>query len=55
MAVLPAVTAILLHHRDMDSETDCNIVGTEGRGNGCSACSYGSTVTSQCYGYIDCR
>ena len=44
--VLPAVTAILLHHRDMDSGTDCNIVGTEGRGNGGSACSYCNTITS---------
>jgi len=46
MVVLPAVTAILLHHRDMDSGTDCNIVGTEGRGNGGSACSYCNTITS---------
>jgi len=28
MAVLPAVTAILLHHSAMDTVTDCNFVST---------------------------
>jgi hypothetical protein len=28
MAVLPAVTAVLLHHRAMDIWTDCNVVST---------------------------
>jgi len=28
MAVLPAVTAVLLHHIAMDTWTDCNIVST---------------------------
>jgi hypothetical protein len=28
MAVLPAVTAVLLHHSAMDSGTDCNDVST---------------------------
>ena len=53
MAVLPAVTAVLLHHSAMDIWTDCNGVSTGYRGNGGSACSYCSTVTSQCYGYMD--
>jgi hypothetical protein len=53
MAVLPAVTAVLLHHSAMDTWTDCNVVSTRERGNVGSACSYCSTVTSQCYGYMD--
>ena len=28
MAVLPAVTAVLLHHIAMDTWTDCNVVST---------------------------
>ena len=28
MAVLPAVTAVLLHHCAMDTWTDCNVVST---------------------------
>ena len=28
MAVLPAVTAVLLHHSAMDTRTDCNVVNT---------------------------
>ena len=28
MAVLPAVTAVLLHHSAMDICTDCNVVST---------------------------
>jgi len=53
MAVLPAVTAGLLHHSAMDTWTDCSVVSTGYRGNGGSACSYCSTVTSHCYGYRD--
>jgi len=53
MAFLPAVTAVLLHNSPMDTWTDCSVVSTGYRGNGVSACSYCSTVTSQCYGYID--
>ena len=53
MAVLPAVTAVLLHHSAMDTWTDCNVVSRGQRGNGGSACSYCSTVTSQCYGCMD--
>jgi hypothetical protein len=53
MAVLPTVTAVLLHHSAMDIWTDCNDVATGKRGNGVSACSYCSTVTSKCYGYMD--
>ena len=53
MAVLPAVTAVLLHHIAMDTWTDCNVLSTGGMVNGGSACSYCSTVSSQCYGYMD--
>jgi hypothetical protein len=53
MAVLPAVTGVLLHHSATDTWTDNNAVGTGYRGNGGSACSYWSTVTSQCYGCMD--
>jgi hypothetical protein len=28
MAVLPAVTAVLLHHSAMDTWTECNVVST---------------------------
>jgi len=48
MAVLPAVTAVLLHQSAMDTWTEGNVVGNDG-----SACNYCSTVTSQCYGYMD--
>ena len=48
-----AVTAVLLHHSVVDIWTDCNAISTWKRGNGGSACSYCSTVTSQCYGYMD--
>jgi len=27
MAAVPAVTAVLLHHCDMDTGTDCRVVG----------------------------
>ena len=53
MAVLPAVTTVLLHHSVMDTWTDCNVLSTGLEGNDGSACSYCSTVTSQCKGYID--
>ena len=46
MAVLPAVPAILLLQCAIDTWTDCNVVSTGLRGNGVSACSYCSTVTS---------
>ena len=53
MAVLPAVTAVLLHHSAMDIWTEGNVVSTGERGNEGSACSYRSTVTAQCFGYMD--
>ena len=53
MAVLPAVTAVQLHHRAMDKWTDSNVVSTGYRVNGGTACNYCSTITSQCYGYMD--
>ena len=28
MAVMPAVTAVLLHHSAMDNGTDCSVVST---------------------------
>jgi len=53
MAVLSAVTAVLLHHIAMYIWTDCNAVSTGYRGNGGFAYSYCSTVTSQSYEYMD--
>jgi len=53
MAVLSTVTAVLLHPSAVDIWNDCSAVSTGQRKNGGSACSYCSTVTSQCYGYID--
>ena len=53
IVVLPGVTAVLLHHSDMDTWTDCIIFSTGYRRNGRSACSYCSTLTSQFYGYMD--
>ena len=50
IAVLPAVTAVLLHHSAMDTWTDSNGISAGLRGNGGSACSYYSTDTSKCYG-----
>jgi len=49
MAVLPTVTAVLLHHSAMDTWTDCHAVSTGKMGNGGSVCSYCGTVTSLCY------
>jgi len=34
MAVMPAVTAVLLHHSAMDTGTDCSVGSTGKRGNG---------------------
>jgi len=45
MAVLSAVTAVLLHHSALDTWTDYSVVNTGVRGNGGSVCSYCSTVT----------
>jgi len=45
MAVLPPVTAVLLHKSAMDIWTERSVVSTEVRGNGGSVCSYCSTVT----------
>jgi len=53
MTVLPAVTAILLHHSAMDIWTDCSVVSRGVRGNGGSACRFFSSFTLQCYGYMD--
>jgi len=53
MAVLPTVTAVLLHHSPMNIWTDCNAVSTRKRRNGGSVCSYCSTVTSHCYEFMD--
>jgi len=53
MAVLFAVPAVLLHNCAMDTWIECSVVSTVQRGNGGSDCSYCSTVTSECYGYMD--
>ena len=54
MAVVSAVTEVLLYHSAMDIWTACNVVSRGYRGNGGSVCSYCSTFTSQRYGYMDC-
>ena len=53
MVFVPAVTAVLLYHSAMDLCSVCNVVITGKRGNFGCACSYCSTVTSQCYGYME--
>ena len=53
MASLPAVTAVLLHESAMETWNDYSVVSTGLRGNRGSACSYCSTVTSLCFGYMD--
>jgi len=52
-AVLSAVNAVLIHHIAMDTWTYCGVVNAGKRGNRGSVCSYCSTVTSQCYVYMD--
>ena len=51
MALMPAVTAVLLQQSAMDIGTECNVVSTGWRGNGVYDCSYCNSVTSQNYGY----
>jgi hypothetical protein len=46
MAVLPEVTAVLLHHSALDTWTDRNFVSRGKRGYSGSAVSYCSTVKS---------
>jgi len=53
MAIMPAVTAVLLQHSAMGTGTECNVVSAGERGNGGYACSYYSTVSSHCYGNRD--
>jgi len=56
IVVLPGVTAVnavLFHHSATDIWTKANVVSTGWRGNIGYACSYCSTVPSQCYGYMD--
>jgi len=53
MADVPALTAVMLIHSAMDTGTECNVECTGYRGNGGSACSYCSTITSLCNGYMD--
>jgi len=53
MAVMPAVTAVLLHQSAVDTGTDCNVGSTGLRGIGGYACSYCSNVTSERCGYRD--
>jgi len=50
MAVISAVTALLLHYNAMDTETGGSDVSTGQRGNGGYSCSNCNTATSQCYG-----
>jgi len=53
IAVLRAVTSVLLHYSAFDAWNNCSVVSTGQRENGGSAFNYCSTVTSLCYGYID--
>jgi len=50
MAVMTAVTAVLLHQCALDTGTDCSFVSTKKRGNGGYICRYCSIVISVCYG-----
>jgi len=50
MAVITAVTSVLLLHFDVDTVTDCRVVSTGLRGNLNYAYSYCSTVKSLCCG-----
>ena len=54
MAVMTAVTAVLLHQCAMATGTDCNVVSTGKRENGGFDCSYFSILTSVCYRYREC-
>jgi len=49
MAIITAVTAVLLHHSAMDTGKKCGVVSTGLRVNGGYGSSYCSTVTKQCY------
>jgi len=53
MAVMPAVTAIQLHHSAMDIGIDCNVDSRRQRGNFVYVWSYCSTVTLYSNGYRD--
>ena len=52
-AILPAVTAVLLHYIAIHIWTDCCGVSTRYMVNVVSVCSYRSTATSRCYEYMD--
>jgi len=51
IAVMPAVTAVLLHHSAVDKGTESSVVSIGQRGNGGNGCNYCSTDTSHIYGY----
>jgi hypothetical protein len=51
--VLSEITAVLLNHSAMDIWTDGYFVSIGYRVNDGSVYSYCSTVTSQCYGFMD--
>jgi len=53
MEVVLTVTAVRLRHISMNISTEFIVVSTRYKGNCVSACSFCSTVTSQCYGYMD--
>ena len=48
MAVLPAVTSVLLYNSAMDRGSDGNVVSKRYRSNGVSDCSNFSAVISHC-------
>jgi len=53
MAVMAAVTAVLLHQCAMDTVTDSSVFSTGKRRNGDYDCSYCITFKSVCCGFRD--
>jgi len=49
LAVMPAVTAVLLHHHALNKMIECSVICTGLGGNSSYAFSYRRTVTSQCF------
>jgi len=51
IAVMPAVTVVLLHPNGIDTGPVYSVVSTGWRGNFAYACIYCNSVTSHFYGY----
>jgi len=54
ITVLPAVTALQLHHNAMDTGIDCSVL-VRVEGTFFFACCNKISLISQCYGYRDFR